>query len=294
MSKYCSRYNGILVSDKAKLFRGRCKMWDCKYCSRENKRAWRRAIKRAIEKDTELKKSAWVMLTFTMPNWVHKDDNGILVSAQIIKDNWNKLMMRIKKYYSQRDKLWAKYNGETYKEQKLTYVRVLENHASGILHVHLLINLQLIEPELYMNPHRKDDIRLRWLKAYPDESDLQVIETYGFGWLHHVLMLGDDSQYAVNYITKYLTKDDDTDKSVKFADILRKTKIRRIQTSRNIKAPRSENTDTWTPRSHLNKDDFIDTESYKDLNLRKDITYSDLDKHGIYPPYSEREETYID
>jgi hypothetical protein len=289
MSKYCSKYKGILLSESGKLFRGRCKMWNCQYCARENKTLWRRAIKRAIERDEELKNSAWVMFTFTMPKTIHHSKNKVLESALLIKSAWNRFLTRFKKYYEQRDKMWAKYEGKNYDRKKLTYIRVLENHKSGVLHIHFLVNLEIVEAELYINKRNPNDIRLRWLKQEAEEAGKQVIESYGFGWKHHVLMLGDNSLYATNYITKYLTKDNDEERSVTFAEILRSTKIRRIQTSRNIKAPRSLNEEVWIPRAFVNKHDFAEREKLRDLNLKRDISIGDLDANGIYPPLSETE-----
>jgi len=284
LAKYCERYKGILVSESQKIFRARCKTWSCHYCARENKTAWRKAIRRAIAQDPALTSAPWVMMTFTMPPWVHKQDDKILLSAKVIKGAWNRFLTRLKKYYQDRENLFAKYEKRPAVKQKITYVRVLENHKSGVLHIHFLANIEVLPIELYVNPNDPQDIRLKWLKApVNDDSDTQVIESYGFGYRHHILTLGDDPAFAVNYVTKYLTKDSDP----AFAELLKETKIRRIQTSRNIKAPRSLNDESWIPRYALNKNDFEGGLVYDDLNLHKRVTSQDLDEYGIYPPFSE-------
>jgi len=268
MSKYCSRFQGVLVSNTAKLFRGRCKQWDCDYCARENKRAWKKAIRKAIMQDDLLSKDDWQMLTFTMPPYIHAAQDPIEESAKVIQSKWNNLMMRIKRQYP---------------KKKLTYVRVLENHKSGVFHIHMLINLPITSKDLYINPNDDKDTRLLWLKE-TDESGLQLIERLGFGHRQHCLMLGVDYLYAVNYVLKYIFKDS---KST-IQKMLANMHVRRVQTSRNIKAPHSQNDDEWTPKYALYSGDFADQDEYTDLNKHQKITIDDLDEFGVYPPASER------
>lgn len=285
MARYCERYNGIFLAPAPRLiFRGRCKQWDCHYCARENKTLWRKAIRKAIIEDEELSAQLWSMFTFTMPPSIHRSKNKEYESALVIKRIWNKFMVQFKRHYEKRDKQRAKAAKESYTPRKLTYIRVLENHKSGVFHIHLLCNISHSEEELYVNPKDDRDMRPLWLKN-EHESGVQVIEHYGFGWRCHVLPLGDNTKYAINYVTKYLTKDD----TPKTQDILSRSRVRRVQTSRNIKSPRNlKSLDKWIPRAYLHEGDFREDESYLDINLKKAVKKDDLDINGIYPPYNER------
>jgi len=270
--KYCEKFNGVILSDKSMFFRARCKSWTCSYCTRENKTAWRKAIRKQLIDTPEYALCNWVMLTFTMPPYIHASESKVLDSAKVIQSKWNVFMTGFKKHYHDIDKK-AKVP-----KRKFTYVRVLENHKSGVLHIHLLINLDLAQEDIYINPNDDTDVRLLWLKT--DDK----IMSYGFGWKHHVLFL-DTTAYAINYVTKYLTKDADDN----FSDILKETKIRRVQTSRDIKAPHSESEDTWKVKYRITELDFEQSEIILDLNTKRKITKENLDEYGVYPPMKDEE-----
>lgn len=271
MTKKCSNAIGIILSDKREFFRTRCKQWDCAYCIKENKLTWRKSILRQLRKP-EYALSNWVLLTLTMPSAIHAHADKVYQSAQIVKNKWNNFMTAMRKRYG-----------------KFTYVRVLEHHASGVLHIHMLTNAPIPECDYYHNKRNKHDIRLAWLKANSAKNPkIQTIEQFGFGWSHNVVMFGNDAQFALNYATKYLTKN--SADAIEHYPMLRKMRIRRIQTSRDIKAPKSLNDDTWRAKIALIEADFpTGDEAYKDLNKRKVIRKSDLED-GFYPPISE----YVD
>ena len=122
----CKNIKGIVyTSDNDKdhvndFARIRCKQWTCGYCALKNRQQWRAVIFKFINNNPDLSWSFW---TITLPSYVTSDG-----SYQFIREDWDKLIKALRVQYGD-----------------FSYVRVLENHKSGKLHVHMLASIRIAD-----------------------------------------------------------------------------------------------------------------------------------------------------
>lgn len=217
---HCPNFNGRVLKNKVDkpqniLIRARCKSWACDYCAKKNKEIWRASLIDQFNHNDNLRNLQWSFVTITVPDWVHRLPDRTAraeQSAKIIKGNWNALMMAIKKHIV----------------AKFEYIRVIESHKSGALHVHMLMSSHwndIIYRESDNEPYTK------WLSDTAKKHD--------FGYIVSVRNLDVEGEgEAVNtfsallYCLKYVTKVSET-----AASLIKINRIRYIQTSRQIKSP---------------------------------------------------------
>lgn len=258
MLKYCPKFSGLAYTaptDTKRLFtRLRCKMWQCPYCHKVNQKQWRAALFRQLPGlGTD-----WSFHTITLPAELHESR----MTAQRIKNNWDKLMKRLKRMYG-----------------KFSYVRVLEQHSTGNWHVHLLASF--LVTDLKTKWHEDGTIDYQY-------SDILKRETFpdcGFGYMCSAANLthnGETSatQKAIGYVTKYMTKrDEETESDAKAVN------LRMIQTSRDIKFKGDASEETWYFKHAIYLEDILDEKRWYDLN--EDgyrVSYEDFEETWQYPP----------
>lgn len=224
----CKRNVSVLTNSDVNpgavtVLRMACKSWSCKACAARKRNRWRTALSMQLPSVSIV----WTMHTITIAN-PHGDDSerAAVHSAEVIRAGWDTLMKRLKRRMG-----------------KFSYVRVLEYHKSGALHVHLLIGKPLPPCE-----EIDDEGIWQWGRQNAPEC--------GFGWRYHVLDIPPGR--AIGYVTKYLTKVSNEQEAAMSAH-----RVRRIQTSRDIKAPSPAVSDTqWEKRSLITLEEVYDTWHY--------------------------------
>lgn len=129
----------------------------------------------------------WTFFTFTLQG---KDHRSGVSSLHYWRKSWDKLMKRLKRQYG-----------------KFAYVRVFEQHKSGVFHVHMLAACR---PDDLVEVKRPND-RIVYTSATV-KSHLVALK---LGYIHDCKPLDEDgkheeSSYAAlvaSYLAKYLTKD---------------------------------------------------------------------------------------
>lgn len=264
MKNYCENFKGIATAKTEHAIlvaRLRCKMWSCQYCAKQNARVWRASIIDGINK---LESDTWSFITITCPSWIHNQElrfDRVYDSYKLIKTATDILMKRLKRWLG-----------------AFQYVRVVENHKSGVAHMHMLISTHIPDSK----PTRRAD------GSVYNHSDILMshLTACGFGYVHDAKNLVDDDGKAwhagsvASYISKYMTKTDALD----LAD-MKDMKIRKIQTSRAFKAPKSEPENDWKIKSGVYLDDLYNDEKLPLYDISADhvITSDDFLETFIYP-----------
>lgn len=186
------------------------------------------------------------------------------LSLAFIRKNWDKLMKRLKRAYGD-----------------FSYIRVLEQHQSGVLHIHLLMSIH--HTDLHTGVSKNG-------QKYSYSSMLKGIAVdVGFGFITNTQNIVDDSGtqanagLVVSYITKYMTKQSDS-----FDQAVRGKRVRRVLTSRDIGSPKvQESSDEWWLREGIYLMEVLIDESqgrfWVDLNTGEIINGDSFQDSDIYP-----------
>jgi hypothetical protein len=261
MAIYCTKFHGRVMNysaDKATMHRLRCKQWSCDYCYAINAKIWRaKLFKSAVEMLKNGTFSDFCFITVTLPSRLH--NKGFLASyekieegADFIRANWDKFMKRLKRQYG-----------------KFQYVRVLETHKTGVLHIHLLATFKISDSK----PVKRADGSI----FNQSKTIVRHARSCGFGWIHDATNLeklgGNELESViaiVSYVTKYLTK------SNPYLDsVFSKKMIRKVQTSRGflIGVTKSFESDlNWNfVNSKLTKGEYFDLrlQGYKVVDTQR-------------------------
>ena len=266
MQQYCKNFQGIIHNeyqpDKHKFSRVRCKMWQCPYCWRINQAQWRAALFKQLPRISKV----WSFHTITLDGDLHRAH----LTARRIRENWDKLMKRMKRMYG-----------------KFSYVRVLEQHQSGEWHIHLLASFHIPANDLRTVYNEDGSIKYQYAKTLKDS----VFPETGFGVICSVSNIHpdestDEGQVAksIMYVTKYMTKRDDT-----LETAAKQEKIRIIQTSRDIKFIGDKADEVWTLKSGVYPDEILRGEVWVDLNKGGEVITMDHFKDSVvYPDDQQR------
>lgn len=234
---YCPNFRASVTTNDDKgnilIYRPRCKKWDCPYCAVQNAKLWRYRLMLECEKTTQ---NVWFFWTITLDAPDHKTESPHIHSLQVWRDNWDKLMKRIRRDMKPYSK-------------KIRYVRVFETHKSGVLHVHMLTDIAYndIKEVQQWNSHTRDfDI------VWRSDSLAGHLSELGLGDIHDVRPIITENEVdngvARNvsaYVTKYLTKDIQSDvrRLLKDGGMGR---VRMIQTSQKFgEVPKFEGEFDW-------------------------------------------------
>lgn len=247
--------------------RVRCKKWNCEYCAQINRVQWRFRVMRSFD---ALDIDAMWFITLTSRHVGHRATH-----LKNMQKSISKLIKRMRRINAD--------------DSEFAYVRVYENHADGYYHAHMLTvwspkpHKRTNKKYVYQRGARKQTLNVKkWLKDNAHEC--------GLGYIAHVREVAifstdDDDNPAlrvVNYITKYMTKDIQT-------DIERKKvpHLRQIQASQNIPPSKALSIDSdlsWHVQSRLHVYDYhMLTHPVHDSQLRIEITESHFENSSIYP-----------
>lgn len=252
----CKNYRAILkTSDDEKqdmFFRARCKQWNCEECAVTNARIWRAYIIDTLNK--KFPEARWSFCTITIKKSVHKlatKQERILASVQEYQKKWNSFITRMKALFG-----------------KFEYVRVIEMHKSGVLHIHFLASVQF------------DDIVHTKSGLVYSKKFLSVVKGAKFGYIANTQNLDTSKFHAggvAGYITKYMTKE-----KAEFHQAVHGLRVRRVQTSRNFGSPSNENENhyNWKIRSTITQDDlkraYASGKELYDLNRKRVLDWDDF------------------
>lgn len=261
----CENFQGIARNDtleRINIAQLRCKQWSCHYCARKNALQWRAAIIDYINKNP----SEWSFWTITCPSWIRRGSkmSRYWNSLKLIQLNWDSFMKRAKRMLG-----------------KFQYIRVLESHKDGTIHVHLLASIHL--PDV-IRVERKDGSIYYYNKILKKHAT-----DCKFGWIcdHRNLIdvdgdisenwhAGKVAAYCTKYITKDLAKNDQERKDMR---------VRKIQTSQGIKRVNVSSEDTWSLASGIYLDDYFGNNlPVYDVTLMKFVNHEDFRGGMVYPP----------
>lgn len=162
---------------------------------------------------------------------------------------------------------------------ELKYVRTYEHHKKdATLHAHIIIhglspyvvrgcNVKCVPTELAVmtRPFRSGVWSLQtWLKNNAVEC--------GMGYMADEIYI--PTAKAINYVTKYLTKD------LQGFEI---KGIRRVQCSAGIGSPGNESEGGWKVGSYITARDFAPNAAIYDLNTQETINNAYWEQHTWYP-----------
>ncbi len=263
--KYCPNYQQAITSEKNSnfiVYKPRCKLWSCPYCADVNRKIWRARIMSEIESTPHVK--TWYFWTLTL---LGKDHKGIQHSIDVWRDNWQKLIMRIKRNLG-----------------KLRYVRVFEMHNDGTMHVHLLCDKSYDDCVVIKKTKKQKERR-------ESPTLTKHLNKLGLGYIHDIKVIETEktenngiSRNVSAYIIKYMTKD-----SIEYARAVLKesgSKLRVIQASNGwYQEDKKESDRVWLRNPiYLSTYMILPPEnSIFDITTEKNVTIDDFYHHDHYP-----------
>lgn len=242
-------------------------MWDCRYCASINRKRWRAHILTYLNSEIG-KQKKWSFNTITVPRYIHRHaiaQERTNLSLDFIRKQWDKLIKRLKRAYGD-----------------FSYMRVLEQHQSGVLHIHLLMSIHHQDLHTGVSASQKPYSYSPLFKGH--------LTALGFGYITNSQNILDENGEPANaglvvgYVTKYMTKYSGT-----FAEAVKGKRARRILVSRDIGSPKpQESEDDWWLRNGLYLMDIeIANEHGRrwiDLNTGLIITEDEFVDSDVYPP----------
>lgn len=265
--KFCENFNAIITAKDGNtrlLTRTRCKMWTCAYCANINRKIWQARIIEHINQNKDLD---WSWFTLT----AHSKKRGAKSSIKNLRGAWDKLIKRIKRKYSQID--------------KIHYIRVFEEHKDGSYHLHCIISLKWQNIKIRASKDGSSTSYDKWLAKQARELKI------GY-YTHAANFDGKHAGYIAGYVVKYMTK-----LSVTMKQEL--GRIRHIQTTQGWTKFENENPLDWNMKSGYYEDDLIEDIKSKtkvlDIQTGQYVTYDDFLDTYIYPPeFDHREPDKLD
>lgn len=278
---YCKNFRSVLRTHDYQDFvvtiaRARCKMWSCATCARINAKMWRYALIKQLLELSSMPKFSFFTLTIRLADF-HQISNRERAekSATLIRESADKLFKRLKREYG-----------------NFTYVRVIESHKSGLLHIHVIASFHFSDIRLVYRGSKQG--KKRFVKT---SDTLKKMSTEcGFGYIVHAENLEDqsgewDALRVVSYVTKYITKDFEYIESVQ-----KGLRVRKIVTSRDLLSPfndkfkEKENDMVWKLGLPIYKEfaEFVNYNIY-DMDRKKKIDETDYQDHIIYPFHEDQD-----
>lgn len=246
----------VAGGNKSVLFtRLACGQWSCPYCAKKLQKKWRAFL---AEKLPEIS-TDWQLLTLTSKGSIREQ----VESYRLLQRGIDVFMKRIRRVHGEID-----------------YVRTFEAHKkSKTLHAHFIISgLQpYVVPGCWKNltpgylavTVRTSRVGFWKLQTYLKQTAFEC----GMGYMADARPL--PSYQAVNYVTKYLTKE--------LQDINIKG-LRHVQTTRGIGAPEQESEYRWNVTDFITARDFTAGETVLDLQTGVEIDSEYWEQFDVYPP----------
>lgn len=231
----------------------RCKSWQCEYCAKKNREMWRSHLKKRICAIG----GQWWFITVTAAEWYRERAK----SLENLRRGLNLLLKRINRVFG-----------------KVEYVRVYELHKKGAFHAHLIMSS--LSGRVHYRRARSGQrvfkpAFVRGLATWTIQTWFKkTCRTLKLGYMVDVQRI-EGVQKAVNYISKYITKEGQNF-SVRG--------LRRIQTSSAIGAANGREAGKgWVVGKHVWGGDVGMMPLY-DANLKITINPSYWNNEVVYPP----------
>lgn len=248
----------VVGPKKALLTRLRCKRWSCEACAVKNAKTWQYwLIKRLPDVSDE-----WWLMTLTAPPW----DRTTLGSLQALRENIDRLIKRMKRVFG----------------EGIEYVRVFERHpTSQAIHAHFIITG--VTPYVAIGCSAKLQEMAVGCLNRPYRSGLWAIKTWlkktcqdvGMGRIADIKMFSGDTSIAAFYVTKYLTKEQQS---------IGVPYLRHVQVTKGIGSPEFEKNYTWIPAAYITARTFDEPNTQvTDIDTGEIIDNSYWEHTGFYP-----------
>lgn len=232
-----------------------CGQWSCSFCAKKLQKKWRAFL---AERLPELSAN-WQMLTLTSKGSIREQ----VASYRVLQQGIDVFMKRIRRVHGEID-----------------YVRTFEAHKKEkTLHAHFIITglSPFVVPGCWRNlvpgylavTERKWRVGVWSLQTYLKN----MAHECGMGYMAHIAVL--PSYQAVNYVTKYLTKE--------LQDIQIKG-LRHVQTTRRVGAPLVVSDYSWQVSDFVTARDFHAGETIKDLQTGMAVQADYFERFDVYPP----------
>lgn len=248
----CPRFTKILLghmSDINLLSRARCKMWDCEYCAEINKRIWQAKILKHLH--SEETPNDWSFITITSSS----KRRTPLATLTNLRGSWPRIIQRLRRKFTDPQ-----------------YIRILEQHKDGAIHLHALISVVFDDVKQAKTPQGKQ-------YSYSPQFR-RICRECGAGWAGSVEHLNRGFIQASGYVTKYMTKD--------IANIAKiAPKIRAIQASQDFAKTKLDKKGSWSVIEGLTYHEFNlilkSGNPIFDVQTQKFVTSDDYIESDIYP-----------
>lgn len=232
-----------------------CGQWSCSYCARKMQKKWRAFLaERLPEISTD-----WQLLTLTSKGSVREQ----VSSYRLLQQGIDVFMKRIRRVHGEIDYV------RTYEAQK----------KEGTLHAHFIITgfSPYVVPGCWRNlqPGYLAVLERRWrVGVWSLQTYLKnMAHECGMGYMADARPL--PSYQAVNYVTKYLTKE--------LQEINIKG-LRHVQTTRRVGSPELESEYRWNVTDFVTARDFRAGETILDLQTNAKIDSEYWSVFDAYPP----------
>lgn len=234
----------------------RCKEWSCEYCAQKNQAQWRAHLHSSLEGDCR----QWQLITLTPMD----ASISTFASYKSLQSGWGLLLNRMRRVHG-----------------NPSYIRTFEKFpTNNALHIHAILtglspyvafgaNKRHKPTELAVlrRNYREGIWSLKtWLKRWSVQ--------YGMGFMADIKPI--PTAKALNYVTKYLTKE------LQGFEI---KGLRRIATSRDIPPLPDYGEGIWTRSSYIVARDFKAGAKILDLQTGEVIDNNHWEAHDYYPLY---------
>ena len=258
--EFCPRYTGVAWTHhepgKAMLTRLRCGSWQCEYCARKNQSIWRAFLLNKMPQVAD----TWYLLTLTAHSRLRERGQ----SLENIRSNIDRFIKRLHRTFGE-----------------FEYVRTFEKHpSSDAIHAHLCISdLSPYVVHGHYKNHQRGYIgtlvRPYRLGCWTLNSYVKVVsQEVQMGYIADCRELKGDVSLAVNYVCKYLTKEQ---------DLLNTKYLRHVQTSQGIGGPKMESKHQWNTGGFVTSKDFYDGETLLDLQTGETLLPEYWADNEVYP-----------
>lgn len=254
----CENFDGVLLatdtdSNQRLITTVRCKQWTCSYCAKQNAKQWRAKIIHHINEVG----GDWSWFTLTAKGGKRTAKSTLANLRQA----WDRLVKRIKRKFSDLD--------------KLHYCRVYEQHKNGAYHLHCIISVHWDDIKIRKQRNGKEVKYSDWLAKTAKKLDI------GY-YTHADNFEGEHAGYIAGYVAKYMTKMSATMK----AEVGR---VRHIQTSQGWTKKEVDKKYKWEVHSaYFDKDFYHDTKnglSVIDIQTGEKITTDTFLTRSYYPDF---------
>jgi len=235
------------------MVRLRCGSWQCDFCAKENRKEWRKHLRKVLPQITD----NWWFVTLTSHERLRDDER----SLANIRSNMDRLIKRVRR-------VW----------KSVEYIRVYERHKKQGYHAHLLVSGLSPFVEKLKTPAGVEYFRpslsggkvgfwqvKTWFKR--TARDLEM------GYMVDVQTL-EGLSHALSYVLKYLTK---------AAQEFYVKNLRRIQTTRRIGSPRSAGDGSWTSQECMFRGNLPQGARLYDASVRVWVSEQYWSENITYP-----------